>query len=123
MILKLDHTKCTGCMLCEMICSLSHAGECNPTLARVGVITFEKEQLDIPVLCRNCGNPPCMPVCPVEAISIDKGTGAVILNDELCIGCQLCIDACPVEGALTLDPRNGKVLKCDLCDGDPKCIK
>jgi Fe-S-cluster-containing dehydrogenase component len=33
-----------------------------------------------------------------------------------------CVFACPF-GATFLDQQTGKVLKCDLCDGDPTCVK
>jgi Fe-S-cluster-containing dehydrogenase component len=30
--------------------------------------------------------------------------------------------ACPF-GAITFDEESGKMRKCDLCDGDPACVK
>ena len=43
------------------------------------------------------------------------------LNEEKCIGCLACVDACPF-GAIQINP-DGDVLKCDLCGGDPVCVK
>ncbi|MCK5708744.1 MAG: 4Fe-4S binding protein [Candidatus Aureabacteria bacterium] len=42
-------------------------------------------------LCTNCKA--CVPVCPVQAISI-KGQSALIDQDK-CIKCGACIIACP----------------------------
>jgi carbon-monoxide dehydrogenase iron sulfur subunit len=33
-----------------------------------------------------------------------------------------CVFACPF-GATFVDQDSGRVLKCDLCDGDPTCVK
>jgi Fe-S-cluster-containing hydrogenase component 2 len=32
------------------------------------------------------------------------------------------VQACPF-GALTFDVEKGKVIKCDLCNGEPKCAE
>ena len=45
----------------------------------------------------------------------------VTVNEDLCIGCAMCVNACPV-GAVTLDPVDGMAVKCDLCGGDPQCV-
>jgi Fe-S-cluster-containing hydrogenase component 2 len=45
----------------------------------------------------------------------------VIVKQDLCIGCAMCVNACPI-GAVTLDPVDGLAVKCDLCEGDPQCI-
>ncbi len=46
----------------------------------------------------------------------------MLLDDELCNGCEACIDACPL-GGLSLDRGKNIVFKCDLCGGDPECEK
>ena len=43
-----------------------------------------------------------------------------VLNEK-CTGCKLCIKACPF-GAIQVGP-NREILKCDLCGGDPECVK
>ena len=42
------------------------------------------------------------------------------LNKDRCIGCKLCLIACPF-GSVTF--VNGVSAKCDLCEGDPTCVK
>jgi uncharacterized Fe-S center protein len=44
--------------------------------------------------CTGCGT--CIKNCPVNAISLDKGSKAVI-NREKCVSCSKCISVCPVE--------------------------
>lgn len=52
----------------------------------------------------------------------DPKTRAVVVDEERCTGCGFCAAACP-WGVITLDPVTGKALKCDLCGGDPACVK
>jgi carbon-monoxide dehydrogenase iron sulfur subunit len=46
----------------------------------------------------------------------------VTINYDLCIGCKFCVAVCPF-GAMGIDPVARKVIKCDLCDGEPVCVK
>jgi len=62
-----------------------------------------------------------MMVCPVKALSMDEQLMRVSVNYDLCIGCRFCVAACPF-GAMSLDPSTRKVVKCDLCDGEPMCV-
>ena len=39
-----------------------------------------------------------------------------------CIGCSECVAACPF-GMANLHPQTGLALICDLCHGDPACVK
>jgi anaerobic carbon-monoxide dehydrogenase iron sulfur subunit len=61
-------------------------------------------------------------VCPMHATYRNYSTGAMEVNPYRCIGCMGCVSACPF-GATFVDQDNGRVLKCDLCDGDPTCVK
>ncbi len=54
-------------------------------------------------------------------MEIDAKTGAVIIDEDACTGCLDCADACPFD-AIFVGPDN-EVLKCDLCGGDPICVK
>ncbi|MEK7681218.1 MAG: 4Fe-4S dicluster domain-containing protein, partial [Chloroflexota bacterium] len=40
------------------------------------------------------GNPPCVPVCPVNA-TWQRPDGVVAIDYDKCIGCGYCITACP----------------------------
>jgi Fe-S-cluster-containing hydrogenase component 2 len=46
----------------------------------------------------------------------------VSISSEKCIGCYECITACPFN-AIRVDTGEGLVFKCDLCGGDPECVK
>jgi len=125
MSLVIEPEKCTGCKTCEAVCSLKHAGECNPSRSMVNALRFEKmgsHYYSIPVVCQQCEIPMCREVCPVNAISQDPKTGAYLVNADTCVGCRMCVIACPV-GGVTVDPVTNIASKCDLCDGDPLCAK
>jgi Fe-S-cluster-containing dehydrogenase component len=60
--------------------------------------------------------------CPFKALSINRRTGAVLVNIEKCTGCGKCIETCP--GRIPhIHPKSGKVVICDLCNGEPQCAK
>ena len=113
---------CSGCRICEMVCSIKHEGVVNPARSRIRVIQHESVLLDVPVLCKQCESPPCAAVCPTDAIKRDEKLNQVIIDYELCIGCKICVAACPF-GAMGFDTKARKVINCDLCDGDPECVK
>jgi carbon-monoxide dehydrogenase iron sulfur subunit len=75
-----------------------------------------------PVFCRMCRNAQCVDVCPTGALVQDEESGQVILYTELCNGCGECLEACPFD-AIWMDDERGVVIKCDLCGGDPVCVK
>lgn len=120
-ILLIDAEKCTGCRICEIICSLHHEGECNPAKSRIHIIKWDEAGIDVPMLCQQCEIPLCEDACPVKAIYKDVETGALLIKDDVCNGCKICISFCPF-GGISLDTNERKIVKCDLCGGDPKCV-
>ena len=121
-VLYVDYHKCTGCRLCELVCAVSHDGKSNPTRSRIRVIKWEAEGLYIPMSCQQCEDAPCLNVCPVKAIARDEDMGRVYIDYDVCIGCRACVGVCPF-GAMSFNAIDKKVFKCDLCDGDPQCVK
>ena len=121
-VLLVEPADCTGCRLCEVVCSLKHYGECNPARSLIRIMRWEWEAVDIPAVCQQCEKPVCQEVCPVGAYSRNEKTSAMIINQDICIGCRTCIMACPFGGA-SIDTENRRTVKCDLCDGDPACVK
>ena len=121
-VLYVDHQKCTGCQLCELVCAVSHDGISNPTRSRIRVVKWEAEGLYIPMTCQQCEDAPCLNVCPVKAISRNEELGRVAVDYDVCIGCRSCVSACPF-GAMSYNSTDRKVLKCDHCDGAPQCVR
>jgi len=121
-VLSINHEKCTGCRLCELICSVFHDGASNPARSRIKVMKWESEGLYIPMSCQQCQDAPCKIICPVKAISREEQLGRVMVDQNKCIGCRACVAVCPF-GAMNFSVTDRKVFKCDLCDGDPQCVR
>lgn len=124
LVVTIDYSKCTGCRTCELACSLTHIGECNPDRSRISiVITEEAGDFNFfPVTCMQCEKPTCELVCPTNAITKDPQTGAMIISAQKCIGCSCCSYACPF-GACYVDRTLRRSVVCDQCKGDPLCVK
>jgi len=120
--LLIDPEKCTSCLQCEMACSLEHEGVFNPAKSRIKIFEFEHGARAIPYTCTQCAEAWCMHACPVEAITKSPATGAMEVSDAICVGCKVCTIACPF-GTVNYNHDTGKVIKCDLCGGDPECAK
>jgi Fe-S-cluster-containing hydrogenase component 2 len=120
--LIINHEKCTGCRLCELVCAVKHDGISNPTRSRIKVMKWEMEGLYIPMSCQQCQDAPCENGCPVGAISRNETLNRVEVDQKICIGCRTCVSVCPF-GAMTFNAIDRKVIKCDLCDGDPQCVR
>ncbi len=105
-----------------MMCSFVHTKEFNPVRSRISVFNFEKVGFSTPIVCQQCSVAACMEVCPVSAISRDEDTGAMRVNHDVCLRCKMCTIACPF-GATIYDPVSDIITKCDLCGGDPVCVK
>jgi len=80
------------------------------------------EGLELPMLCQQCEDAPCVAICPQDALSRDPTLDRVVLDYDLCIGCKMCVTACPF-GGMGIDIVARRVVKCDLCDGDPTCVR
>lgn len=120
-IIYVNPSKCTGCLMCESVCSIHHEDVLNTSKSRINVVKWENEGIFIPMLCQQCIDPVCLTICKFEAIYHDKETGRVLIDYELCKGCRLCVTHCPF-GAVNITPDK-KIIKCDQCNGDPQCVK
>lgn len=114
---------CTGCRICEIVCSLHHEdSEVNPKLSRIRVVDLPDRAVSIPVVCRKCSPAPCVDACPVDALSQDEETELIIVDEGRCTGCDRCAEACEF-GAITTHPVKKAAIVCDECGGDPLCVK
>ena len=120
--LVVDFEKCTGCRVCEIACSLKHKGTCSPVKAAIRITKWEKDGVHVPIVCQLCDTSLCEAGCPSNAIFLDTTTGAMLVNESRCVGCQMCIATCPF-GAASLDPDIRKMIKCNLCEGNPACVR
>jgi carbon-monoxide dehydrogenase iron sulfur subunit len=114
--------KCTGCRICEQWCAQTHHGEMNPAKARLAVHRIHDRQINVPVACSQCVKAPCIELCPSQCIGRNDETFGLVLDANECIGCRMCVDGC-VRGCVKMDADEEVPLLCDLCDGDPQCVR
>lgn len=108
--LVVDLDKCTGCQACLVACHAENnvpvVGEVESSRGRsMHWIRIERYWEDeypnvravfMPVMCQQCGEAPCEPVCPVFATYHNpEGLNAQIYNR--CIGTRFCGSACPYK--------------------------
>ncbi len=69
--------------------------------------------INFPMSCMHCEDADCVTVCPTGA-SYKRADGVVLIDEDKCMGCNLCAWACPY-GARELDQSSGTMKKCTLC--------
>ena len=116
---------CGGCRTCEAVCSLYKEGISNPELARIQVLKDELGGYICEAMaCKQCDDPGCLPACPTGALHVDGVSGARVIDEEKCIGCKVCMEACPATPPrIRFNAVKNKSFKCDLCNGEPQCVK
>ena len=106
-----------------MACAFSRTSEtCESKESNIKVNHYIDEKALMPMTCLHCSDAWCMNVCPAGAISRDAKTNAVKIDETRCAGCKMCMLACPF-GNIHFDNEKLVSRKCDLCDGDPKCVQ
>ena len=118
----IDQQACTGCRQCELVCSVKQTGTADPSRSRISVVKWEAEGFYLPSVCQQCTEPACVAVCPKNALTRDDKNDRVLHDDDLCIGCKMCVMACPF-GAMGVDTKDKRIYKCEHCGGDPTCVK
>ncbi len=120
--IEVNIEKCTACRICEFACSTHHFGEINPSKSRIKVTIISRDFFYYPNICQQCAKAPCVESCPTDALVRNVETGAIEVDKDECIGCRKCVLACPF-GAMGFHMEEKVADKCDLCGGDPECVK
>jgi len=146
-VMAIDLRRCDGCVStgkppqCTQACVTGRSVPVGMEWIQV----YEREltgggtQL-VPTPCMQCQNAPCINVCPVGA-TFATPEGVVLIDQERCIGCRLCMAACPYERRFfnwgepvipeqalfaeynvesQIPARRGTVMKCDFCAERPR---
>lgn len=119
-VMVIDTRKCVGCHACTVGCIAEN--KLPPGVVYRPVVTEETGEFPnvklrfTPRPCMQCDNPPCVPVCPVDA-TWKRPDGIVSVDYDACIGCRYCVAACPY-GARTSD--FGENYLADAAVGAPK---
>jgi carbon-monoxide dehydrogenase iron sulfur subunit len=111
MRINVNKKKCSGCRLCETICSLFHAGAVN---TEKSAIRIEKDDLgtnlNTPFVCRQCKHMPCL---EGEQIAPEEERKKFVWARQRS-------SKCPFRA---LNLFRGRSYHCDLCGGNPQCVK
>jgi len=116
-----DPDKCVGCAVCEYACSYEKEKAFNPLKSRIRVVRLG-QVVNLSVTCRLCNDHPCVTACPRDALKVSEETGIIQVDEDKCDGCGWCIEACDF-GAIMMHPEKKVVSICDLCNGDPACVR
>ena len=110
MRISVNRKKCTGCHLCELVCSLFHLGVINPEKA---AIRIQKDDLstsmNTPLVCRQCKEMKCL-----EGEAVEEK-----LEKEQFLWVKARADRCPFD---SLSVFGQDAYHCDLCSGYPQCV-
>ncbi len=110
MKIKVEKEKCSGCHLCEMVCSLFHLGMINVERSAIRIQKDDlNSSLNSPLLCYQCKKMKCL---EKEAIKD--------LEKRRFIWKKLRAERCSFNALPVFD---GKAYHCDLCGGNPQCVK
>lgn len=129
-MIAFDSDGCINCRICEDVCSYHFTGTFKPAVAAIRLDRagkFGKISARVCTLCEGIGGGPiCVGVCPSEALYLEDiggGSGEVVRFDyDLCITCDACVNDCP-EDAVAHDEDAETYNICDLCGGDPACVR
>ena len=113
-VYALNLGRCIGCRRCVHACVEENNQSRLPEIQYIRVLEMPKGSIDLergnhyydrpkvpsenhyymPIQCHQCGSPPCVKVCPVEA-TWQEPDGITVIDYDWCIGCRYCEAACP----------------------------
>lgn len=106
----IDLKACIGCKGCVTACK--GANGTPPGVFRSKVIremegSYPSTKVALtPTLCMHCENAPCVEICPTGATT-KLDNGIVIVDKEVCIGCESCVNVCPYEARTLCEYEDG----------------
>ncbi len=113
----IDHSRCIGCHACTVACKAENdvpVGSFRTWVKYTETGEFPEVRRSFAVLrCNQCTNPPCVSICPVQALD-KRDDGIVDIDPARCIGCKSCLQACPYD-ALYVNDQTGVAEKCHFC--------
>jgi len=100
-VMVIDLSRCRNARKCVEACQSAH--QLRPYEYHINTLVMQ-ESVNTPAFfmpkpCQHCDNPPCVSVCPVDA-TFKRQDGIVLIDNERCIGCRLCIAACPYSARI-----------------------
>ena len=110
--MAIDKARCVACNRCAMACKVEHnlPNDVRWSQAKTnGGEDFMTPGGEYPkalsmecytFACQHCDNPACLAACPTGATS-KREDGIVVVDYDVCIGCEACINACPYQGVRT----------------------
>ena len=110
-----DVEKCVGCSLCMYACARKFTKKPEIGIDSSGILAVSLSGFErgaTVIFCRACTDPPCVQVCPTNALKPKKGGGVVFVED-LCIACGNCMEACTIGAIFTR--QDGKPAVCIHC--------
>ena len=113
----IDNRKCIGCHACSTACKSENEVPLgvNRTWVKyveTGAYPHSRRHFQV-TRCNHCANPPCVRICPTEAM-YQRADGIVEFDNSVCIGCKACMQACPYD-AIYIDPETNTAAKCHYC--------
>ncbi len=108
-VMVIDLDRCTGCNACVTACAMENnvafAGEEENAYGRgmhwIRLVRYwegeypEVQMRTMPMMCQQCSNAPCEPVCPVFATLHSEAEELNIQVYNRCIGTRYCANNCP----------------------------
>jgi len=116
-----DQSRCSGCRTCAVACKTWNGLPPGP-LKYLKIYEYESGIFPDILLnfhwipCFHCESPSCIDVCPRGAIFKEDKFGAVLIDNDKCIGCRECYQICPYGAPVFESDKSGvKAHKCDMC--------
>jgi len=146
-----DTTLCVGCRSCEEACNAVNnlpepeipfddqdifKQKRRPEANAYTVVNSHPnpnnpdEPIFAKIQCMHCNEPACASACLVAALT-KTPEGAVIYNEDVCIGCRYCLTACPFympayDYSSAFSPKVTKCIMCyeNIAKGEvPACVE